>query len=106
MASFILRGVLVHLYFSSLPIDLWVVILELGIAENHALLSKARDSKERPFRVSFVTKDYIHHFRDLTCLIGGAVHVVHSYGARGASGAHTFCMDKIFIYEVVCSSGV
>jgi len=106
MASFALRGALVHLYFSGLPIDLQVMVLEPGIAEDHALLSKAGDSEEHPFGVSFVTEDYIHHFGDLTCLIGGAIYIVHWYGARDALGAHTFRMDKIFIYEVACSSGV
>jgi len=73
MAFFTLRGTLVHMYLSSLPIDLWVVVLEPGIAEDHALLSKTGDSEEHPFGVSFVTEDYIHHFRDLICLVGGAV---------------------------------
>jgi len=78
--SFISRGALVHLYFSSLPIDLWVVILELCIAKDHALLSKAGDGKECPFGVDLVAEDYIYYFRDLTCFIGGAVYVVYWYG--------------------------
>jgi len=92
VASFALRGALVHLYFFSLPIDLQVVVLEPGISEDHALLSKAGDSKEYPLRVGFVIEDYIHHFRDLTCLIGGAVHIVHWYGTRYTPGTNTFCM--------------
>jgi len=105
-ASFTLRGASVHLYFSGLPIDLWVVILELGISKDHALLSKARDGEEYPFRVSFVMKDYIHYFRDLTCLIGRTIHIVYQYGVRDALGANTFHMDKVFIYEVAHSSRV
>jgi len=69
ITSLISEGALVHLYFSSLPIDLWVVVLEPGIAEDHALLSKAGDSEECPFRIGFVAKNYIYYFRDLTCLI-------------------------------------
>jgi len=46
-------------------------------------------------------EDYIHHFGDLTCLVGGAIYIVHWYGARDASGTNTFHMDKVFIYEVV-----
>jgi len=42
MASLISReGASVHLYFSSLPIDLWVMVLEPGIAKDHTLLSEA-----------------------------------------------------------------
>jgi len=77
MAFFTLRRASVHLYFSGLPIDLWVVVLEPGITKDHVLLSKAGDSKERPFGVGFVMENYVYHFGDLTCLVGGAVHIVH-----------------------------
>jgi len=53
------------------------VILEPGITEDHALSSEAGDSEERPFGVGFVIENHIYHFRDLTCLVGGAVHIVH-----------------------------
>jgi len=94
------------LYFSSLPIDLQVVVLEPGITEDHVLLSKAGDSEEHPFGVGFVAEDYVYNFRNLVCLVGGAVHVVHWYGARDAPSVNTFCMDKVSIYEVARSSGV
>jgi len=97
---------LVHLYFSSLPVDLRVVVLEPGVTEDHTLPSEAGDSEEYPFRVGFVMEDYVHHFRDLTSLVGGAVHIVHWYGVRDAPGANTFCTDKVFIYEVAHSSRV
>jgi len=89
-----------------LPIDLWVVVLEPGIAKDHALFSKARDSKECPFRVGLVIEDYIYHFGDLTCFIGGAIYIIHWYRAGDALGANAFHMDKVFIYEVACSSEV
>ena len=79
------------------------MVLESGIAEDHALLSEARDGKERPFRVGLVAEDYVHHFGDLTCFVGEAVHIVHRYGVRDAPGAYTFCTDKVFIYEIACS---
>ena len=56
------------------------MILELCIAKDHALLSKAGDGKECPFGVDLVAEDYIYYFRDLTCFIGGAVYVVYWYG--------------------------
>ena len=96
---------MVHLHFSSLPIDLQVV-LEPGITEDHALSSEAGDSKERPFGVGFITENHIYHFRDLTCLVGGAIHVVHRYGARDAPGVNAFRSDEVSIYEVARSSRV
>ena len=53
------------------------MVLKPGVAENHALLSETGDSKEHPFEVGFVMEDYVHYFRDLTGLIGGAIHIVH-----------------------------
>ena len=106
MASFISRGASVHLYLSGLPIDLWVVVLEPDIAEDYALLSKVRDSEKHLFRVGLVVKDYIYHFRDLPCFVGGAIYIVHWYRARDALGANTLHMDKVFVYEAAHSFGV
>jgi len=105
-AFFTSRRASVHLYFSGLPIDLRIVVLELGITEDHVLLSEAGDSEERPFGVGFVAKDYVYNFGDLACLVGGTVHVVHRYGARDTPSVNTFCPDEVLIYEVACSSGV
>ena len=106
MAFFASRRTSVHLHFSGLPIDLQVVVLEPGITEDHVLPSETEDSKERPFGVSFVMENHVYYFRDLTCLVGGAVHIVHQYGARDALGVNAFHSDKVSIYEVACSSGV
>jgi len=106
MASFASRRASVHLHFSSLPIDLWVVVLEPGITKDHVLPSEAGDSEEHPFGVGVVTENYIYHFGDLTCLIGRAVYIVHWYWARDAHGVYIFCMDEVSIYKVACSSRV
>jgi len=86
-----------------LPIDLWVVVLEPGTTEDHVLLSEAGDNEEHPFGVGFVTEDHVYNFRDLACLIGEAVHIVHWYGTRDALGVDTFRMDEVLIYEVAHS---
>jgi len=106
MASFISRRTLVHLYFSGLLIDLWVVVLEPGITEDRVLPSKAGDSEEHPFRVGFVMENHVYHFRDLTCLVGGAIYIVHWYGVRNALGVNAFRLNEVSIYEVACSSRV
>jgi len=105
-ASFALRGTSVHLHFSGLPIDLWVVVLEPDVTEDHVLPFEARDSKKHPFGVDFIIENHIYHFRDLTCLVGEVVYIVHQYGARDALGVNTFRLDEVSIYEVACSSGV
>jgi len=105
-ASFTARRASVHLYFSGLPIDLRVVVLEPGITEDHVLLPKARDSVERSFGMGFVAEDYVYNFGDPACFIGGAVHIVHRYGARDAPSVNTFRPYKVSIYEVARSSRV
>ena len=82
------------------------MVLEPSISEDHALLSEARDSEECPLRVGFVMENHIYYFRDLTCLVGEAIHVVYWYGARDAPATNTFYTDKVFIYEVAHSSRV
>jgi len=82
------------------------MVLEPGVAKDHALLPKVRDSKEHPFGVGLITEDYIHYFGDLSCFVRGAVHVEHWYETRDAPGTNTFCTDKILVYEVADGSEV
>jgi len=106
VTSFISRGAPIHLHFSGLPIDLRIMVLEPGVAEDHALLPKVGDGEERPFGVGLITEDYIHHFGDLPRFVRGAVYVEHRYRTRDAPGTDTFCTDKILVYEVAGGSGV
>jgi len=82
------------------------MVLEPGVAKDHALLPEVRDSEERPFGVGFITKDHVYHFRDLSGFVRGTIHVKHWYRARDVPGANTLHTDKIFIYEIACGSGV
>jgi len=82
------------------------MVLEPGVAEDHALLPEVRDGKERPFRVGLIMEDYIYYFKDLSCFIRGAVHVEHWYGTRNAPGTNTLRTDKILVYEVAGGSRV
>jgi len=105
-ASFTSRRALVHLYFSGLPIDLRVVVLEPDITEDHVLLPETGDSEERSFGVGFVAEDYVYNFGDPACFVRRTVHVVHQYGARDAPSVNTFRLYEVSIYEVARSSRV
>jgi len=65
------------------------MVLEPGVAEDHALLPKVRDGEEHPFRVGLIIKDYIHHFGDSSYFVRGAIHIEHQYGTRDVPGANT-----------------
>ena len=56
--------------------------------------------------MGLVTENYVYHFGDLPCFIGGAVYIVYQYGARDTPGTNTLHMDKIFIYKAAHSSRV
>jgi len=75
--SFTPRGASVYLYSFGLPIDLWVMVFEPGIAEDHALLSEAGDSEECPSGVGLVMEYYIYCLGDLPCFVGRTVYVVY-----------------------------
>ena len=106
MVSFASRGAPVYLHFSGLPIDLWIMVLEPGVAEDHALLSEVGDGEEHSLRVGLITENYVYHFGDLPCFVRGAIHIEHRYGVKDVPGANTLRTDKVFVYEVVCSSRV
>ena len=97
---------MVHLHFSGLPVDFRIMVLEPGVTKDHALLPEVGDGEEHPFGVGFITEDHVYYFGDLSGFIRGTVHVEHWYGARDVLGANTLHTDKIFIYEITCSSGV
>jgi len=51
---------MVYLYFSGLPIDLWIMVLEPDVAKDHALLSEVRDSEEHPLKVGLIIENYVY----------------------------------------------
>jgi len=82
------------------------MVLEPGVAEDHALLPEVRDGEEHSFGVGFITENHVYHFRDLSGFVRRTVHVEHWYGTRDVPGANTLRTDKIFIYEIACGSRV
>jgi len=82
------------------------MVLEPGVAKDHTLLPEVRDGEEHPFEVGFIAEDHIYHFGDLSSFVRGTVYVEHWYGARDVPGANALRMDKIFVYEIACGSGV
>jgi len=55
------------------------MVLEPGVAEDHALLPKIGDSEEHPLRVGLIMEIYVYYFGDLPCFVRGAIHVEYRY---------------------------
>ena len=106
MVSFTSREAPVHLHFSSLPIDLRIIVLEPGVAKDHALPPEVGDGKEHSLRVDLIMENYIYHFRDLPCFVRRAIHIEHQYRARDVPDANTLRTDKVSVYEAAHSPGV
>jgi len=82
------------------------MVLKPGVAKDQGLLPEVRDGEERPFGMGLIMKDYIYHFRDLSCFVRGAIHIEHWYGAKDALGTDTSRTDKILVYKVASGSRV
>ena len=53
-----------HLHLPSDPIDVWVVLLQPGVAHDYFLTAQACHSKEGTFRVVPVSQDQLHYLCD------------------------------------------
>jgi len=91
-----------HFDGSGTEVDLWIVFVQPGEPEYHALLAEAGDCKQNAFGMSVVGHDHVDDFADAPGLIKCSVHVVNQdrlgqlagidHGLRGCFfyGVHRF----------------
>ena len=65
-----------HSHLLGLPVDLWVVLLEPGEAQDDILLSQAGDCEGGVFRVVIESEDCIHNLRNRARFIWSAIYIV------------------------------
>jgi len=53
-----------HFDSSDAEVDFWIVLVQLGEPEYHALLAESSYSKQNVFKVLIVGHDYINNFQD------------------------------------------
>ena len=64
-----------HHYLPSLPVNLWVMLLEPNKPKDDILLPKVSDCEGRAFRVSIIPEDCVYNFRDQSCLITSSINI-------------------------------
>jgi hypothetical protein len=80
-ASRALWGTSRHPDLFSLPVDLRVVLVEPGEAEDHGLLAQRGDCELGLLCMALVAQDNICDFSDGTCFVGSAIDIVDRDGA-------------------------
>ena len=65
-----------HGHLLGLPVDLWVVLLEPGEAQDDILLSQAGDCEGGAFRVVIESEDCIHNLHNGARFIWSAIYIV------------------------------
>jgi len=66
-----------HFHGSGMEVDLWIVLVQPGEPEYHALFAEAGDCKQDAFGMSFIGHDHIDNFADASGLVKHSVHVVN-----------------------------
>jgi len=66
-----------HFDGSGTEVDLWIVLVQPGEPEYHALFAEAGDCKQNAFGMSFVGHDHVNNFADASGFVKRSVHVVN-----------------------------
>jgi len=66
-----------HFDRSGTEVDLWIVLVQPGEPEYHALFAEVGDPKQNAFGMSFVGHDHVDDFADASGLVKRSVHVVN-----------------------------
>jgi len=89
-----------HLDSSGMKVDLWVVLVEPGHSEDHALLSKLGDCQQDVFGVAFISYDHVDHLVDASSFIQCSIYIVNRNWLGQLLHWQFGLVDKILINEV------
>ena len=90
----------------ALPVDLWVVLLEPGEAQDDILLSKAGDCKGGAFRVVIELEDCIHYLHNRTPFIWSATYIVDWNGMDEFLSGEVVAFHIAPVHELTCGTTV
>ena len=94
-----------HLDSPGVKVDLWVVLVQPGEPEYHALFAEAGDCKQDVFGVSVVGHDYVN-LVNTSSLIEGSVHIVNQNWLGQLAGRKLGLGDEILVNEVSGGSSI
>jgi len=89
-----------HFDGSGAEVNLWIVLVQPGEPEYHALLAKVGDRKQNAFGVSVVGHDHVDDFADAPGLVKRSVHVVNWDRLGQLAGRKFRSGDEVLVDEV------
>jgi len=95
-----------HFDGSGTEVDLWIVLVQPGEPEYHALLAEAGDRKQNAFRVLVVGHDHVNDFADAPGLVKCSVHIVNQDQLEQLAGRKFRLGDKVLVNEISGGTGI
>jgi len=95
-----------HFDGSGAEVDLWIVLVQPGEPEYHALLAEAGDCEQNTFRMSVVGHDHVDNFADAPSLIKRSVHVVNRDRLGQLAGRKFRSGDEVLVNEISSGTGI
>jgi len=89
-----------HFEGSGAEVDLWIVLVQPGEAEYHALLAEAGDCKQNTVGILVVGHDHVDDFADTFGLIKHSIHVVNQDRLGQLVGRKLRSGDEVLVNEI------
>ena len=91
---------LCHFDGSGAEVDLWIVLVQPGEAEYHALLAEAGDCEQNTLGMSVIGHDHVDDFADASGLIKCSIHIVNRDQLGQLAGRKFRLGDEVLVDEI------
>ena len=95
-----------HHYLPSLPVNLWVMLLEPSKPEDDVLFPKVSDHKGHAFHMSIIPENCVNDFRDRTCLIASSIDIEDWDGMLQLPSVKSVTFHIVPVHELAGGSTV
>ena len=95
-----------HHYLPSLPINLWVILLEPGKPEDDVLFPKVSDHEGHVFHMSIILENCVYNFHDQTCLVMSSTNIEDWDGTLQIPSAKSVTFHIVPFHELTSGSAV
>jgi len=89
-----------HFDGSGAEVNLWIVLVQPGKAEYHALLTEVGDCKQNTLGMSVVGHDHVDNFADASGFIEHSVHIVNWDWLGQLAGRKFHLGDEVLVDEI------
>ena len=93
-------------YLPSLPVNLWVMLLEPSKPKDDVLFPEVSDCKGRAFHMSIIPENCVYNFHDRTCLITSSINIEDWDGTLQLPSAKSVTFHVVLVHELTGGSTV